>query len=104
MGWAGAAGINPGAAPRQWPRIGATGFEPATSWSQTTRSSQAELRPEVGSSYRVGLMDTKVRELSLPLAAMRAPARIAASGKINSRRFPEHLDDPLEVVGRVEPD
>src|SRR5262245_34577739 len=26
--------------------IGATGFEPATSWSQTTRSSQAELRPE----------------------------------------------------------
>src|SRR5262245_29083241 len=27
-----------------WP-IGATGFEPATSWSQTKRSSQAELRP-----------------------------------------------------------
>src|ERR1022692_867763 len=25
--------------------VGATGFEPATSWSQTTRSSQAELRP-----------------------------------------------------------
>src|SRR6516225_10613224 len=30
-------------------KVGATGFEPATSWSQTTRSSQAELRP-------VGLM------------------------------------------------
>ena len=26
-------------------KIGATGFEPATSWSQTMRSSQAELRP-----------------------------------------------------------
>src|SRR5262245_29104214 len=26
-------------------RIGATGFEPAASWSQTRRSSQAELRP-----------------------------------------------------------
>ena len=26
--------------------VGATGFEPATSWSQTRRSSQAELRPE----------------------------------------------------------
>ena len=26
-------------------KIGATGFEPATSWSQTRRSSQAELRP-----------------------------------------------------------
>jgi hypothetical protein len=25
--------------------IGATGFEPATSWSRTKRSSQAELRP-----------------------------------------------------------
>ena len=27
-------------------RIGMTGFEPATSWSQTRRSSQAELHPE----------------------------------------------------------
>jgi hypothetical protein len=26
--------------------VGATGFEPATSWSQTKRSSRAELRPE----------------------------------------------------------
>ena len=26
-------------------QVGATGFEPATSWSQTKRSSQAELRP-----------------------------------------------------------
>src|SRR5438105_15742009 len=28
-------------------QIGATGFEPAAFWSQTRRSSQAELRPEV---------------------------------------------------------
>ena len=28
--------------------VGATGFEPAASWSQTKRSSQAELRPEEG--------------------------------------------------------
>ena len=27
-------------------KVGATGFEPATSWSRTKRSSQAELRPE----------------------------------------------------------
>ena len=27
--------------------VGATGFEPAASWSQTKRSSQAELRPDV---------------------------------------------------------
>ena len=26
-------------------QVGATGFEPATSWSRTKRSSQAELRP-----------------------------------------------------------
>src|SRR5436305_10398891 len=29
-------------------KVGATGFEPATSWSQTRRSSQAELRPVQG--------------------------------------------------------
>ena len=28
-------------------QVGATGFEPATSWSQTRRSSQAELRPVI---------------------------------------------------------
>ena len=28
-------------------KVGATGFEPATSWSRTKRSSQAELRPEI---------------------------------------------------------
>ena len=31
--------------------VGATGFEPATFWSQTRRSSQAELRPEAGEEY-----------------------------------------------------
>ena len=28
-------------------KVGVTGFEPATSWSQTRRSSQAEPHPEV---------------------------------------------------------
>ena len=28
-------------------QIGAKGFEPSASWSQTRRSSQAELRPEI---------------------------------------------------------
>src|SRR5262249_54098448 len=28
-------------------QVGATGFEPATFWSQTRRSSQAELRPGI---------------------------------------------------------
>src|SRR6185437_8501218 len=32
--------------------IGATGFEPAAFWSQTRRSSQAELRPECGNQSR----------------------------------------------------
>ena len=36
--------------------IGATGFEPATSWSQTRRSSQAELRP-------VTIYENKILEL-----------------------------------------
>jgi hypothetical protein len=30
--------------------VGATGFEPATSWTQTTRSSQAELRSDARKS------------------------------------------------------
>ena len=32
---------------RVYKEVGATGFEPATSWSQTMRSSQAELRPDL---------------------------------------------------------
>src|SRR5215471_9413102 len=32
--------------------IGATGFEPATSWSQTMRSSQAELRPVLATALQ----------------------------------------------------
>ena len=32
--------------------IGVTGFEPATSWSQTRRSSQAEPHPEIQFSFR----------------------------------------------------
>ena len=34
--------------------VGATGFEPATSWSQTTRSSQTEPYPEL--SYKITLI------------------------------------------------
>jgi hypothetical protein len=32
--------------------VGATGFEPATSWTQTTRSSQAELRSDASPSLQ----------------------------------------------------
>ncbi len=34
-------------------RIGVTGFEPATSWSQTRRSSQAEPHPVVLNFYAI---------------------------------------------------
>jgi len=36
-------------------KIGATGLEPATSWTQTRRSSQTELRPVASNSTRTGL-------------------------------------------------
>ena len=44
-----------------WPaaKIGATGFEPATSWSQTRRSSQAELRPDERLIYPILQKRTK---------------------------------------------
>ena len=40
--------------------IGMTGFEPATSWSQTRRSSQAELHPVRAAS--LGAIDQSVNE------------------------------------------
>jgi hypothetical protein len=56
-------GVNPRAdAPRKhrdrpcgrsrFNHVGATGFEPATSWSRTKRSSQAELRPATFFAFR----------------------------------------------------
>ena len=40
-------------------KVGVTGFEPATSWSQTRRSSQAEPHPE-GIYFSVAFLTTKV--------------------------------------------
>ena len=34
-------------------RVGVTGFEPATSWSQTRRSSQAEPHPDIVLCFRL---------------------------------------------------
>ena len=42
-------------------RIGVTGFEPATSWSQTRRSSQAEPHPEVFSRPQALPPDDEVK-------------------------------------------
>ena len=36
-----------------WKTIGVTGFEPATSWSQTRRSSQAEPHPAFKTPFRL---------------------------------------------------
>ena len=44
-------------------KIGMTGFEPATSWSPTRPSSQAELHPERGDS--LGAFDSGVNEIRL---------------------------------------
>ena len=38
---------------RLWKTIGVTGFEPATSWSQTRRSSQAEPHPAFKTPFRL---------------------------------------------------
>ena len=46
-------------------RVGMTGFEPATSWSQTRRSSQAELHPEESDSLGAAPRNVnKVRQTS----------------------------------------
>src|SRR5579863_4317867 len=41
---------------KHYAQIGATGFEPATSWSRTKRSSQAEPRPVTGLQWSVPIV------------------------------------------------
>src|SRR5713226_2168943 len=57
--------------------VGVTGFEPATSWSQTTRSSQAELHPGT-------------------------PSVRWDANSDNSFSFPQQFENALEVVIRIE--
>ena len=60
--------------------VGATGFEPATSWSRTKRSSQTEPRPDLGKkrgqSSPIADKDKKKPFLSVQ-AAKRAGERCA---------------------------
>ena len=43
-------------------RVGVTGFEPATSWSQTRRSSQAEPHPDIVLCFRLIRKDVYKRQ------------------------------------------
>ena len=47
--------------------VGATGFEPATSWSQTKCSSQAELRSDTRASKYPTTAGLRNNEMDLPL-------------------------------------
>src|SRR4051794_32926601 len=67
--------------------VGATGFEPATSWTQTRRSSQTELRPE---SYSI----VRRQDLNLrPVAAATALAKLSYAPKAI---FRPSLSSPTE--------
>src|SRR5579885_1883258 len=68
--------------------IGATGFEPATSWSQTTRSSQTELRPaEAALTLADGRRPSNGR-FALTAAAPRGCARSHHSTRTPARSAP----------------
>src|ERR1041385_33197 len=59
------------------PQIGATGFEPAAFWTQTRRSSQAELRPVASHSYHQdGCTANKVHPPTDPHQGNRMFARV----------------------------
>ena len=46
-GWCSTIELHPHACGNKFTAVGVTGFEPAASWSQTRRSSQAEPHPDV---------------------------------------------------------
>lgn len=65
--------------------LGVTGFEPATSWSQTRRSGQTELHPETH------LLSGKERILIYPFAKLqekRYDSHISANQRMSSRPAP----------------
>ena len=55
--------------------VGATGFEPATSWSRTKRSNQAELRPDIKLRYLIfiPLSNFKMNRMNFFAPGFRAP-------------------------------
>ncbi len=57
--------------------LGATGFEPATSWTQTTRSSQSELRPGRGGAIVRAAGEGRNRKAGRRVRAPRPATRIA---------------------------
>ena len=50
-GWCSTIELHPHACGNKFTAVGVTGFEPAASWSQTRRSSQAEPHPDVPFTY-----------------------------------------------------
>ena len=70
-------------------QVGATGFEPATSWSQTRRSSQAELRPAASDAAQLN----QAREWQSSMVASRA-----AEGNAKAAGWPAP-SDYLGVTG-----
>ena len=98
---------------RQGKMVGATGFEPATSWTQTTRSSQAELRSDnarmiariTARAMRISKMNCELRRrVHLDAATAGKPcgtrrlrndqARDSSKRKGNSLVEMEHWLDP----------
>src|ERR1043165_1591750 len=68
-------------APSRKKMVGATGFEPATSWTQTTRSSQAELRSDNGDII--------------------SKFACAATPNVTARRFPRGLSCSTPLRGMI---
>src|SRR3954471_9497579 len=88
--------------------VGATGFEPATSWSQTTRSTSLSYAP--GDVHLTGVRVTdkgsfpvSPRPESARGALESAPLADSGRGVTALCRLAERLDDALEVVVGVEP-
>ena len=80
-------------------QVGVTGFEPATSWSQTRRSSQAELRP----AAVVGVQPKPARKWQSRMVAVGCGGiPIHAAGiDLGTADAIEHADAHLVKVTRI---
>ena len=65
-------------------KVGMTGFEPATSCSQSRRSSQAELHPVMAGSLRLGQLAVNT---PFPFSSIRHPFLVKGSSRIPKIRI-----------------
>src|ERR1017187_5662294 len=93
---------NPGARGRPRKVVGATGFEPATSWSQTRRSTRLSYTPErSGQGGFQGVSRRDVRKCAMCLPAMGIQSLLASLTSLYMDTISRENNSMLPVAGVV---